>query len=83
MEIGLPCKWLFASALEGRTITGEFAGTNKVKTKKGEMEAVIFLCGEAEYQIAPFNLVSETKFTPEHQKAELSKVGDNIKVKLL
>ena len=83
MEIGIPTKWLFAENIKGRKLYGEFAGTNKVKTKKGEMEAVIFLTAEAEYQIAPFNLVSKTKFTPEHQKAELtSEDGTTINVEL-
>ena len=83
MDIGLPSKWLFADSLEGRKIVGEFTGTNKVSTKRGEMEAAIFVCGEAEYQIAPFNLVCDTKFKVDHQKAELTQEGKNIRVKLL
>jgi len=83
MEIGLPSKWLFVDELEDRKITGEFTGTNKVKTKTGEMEAVIFVCGEAEYQIAPWNLVCDKKFEVDHQAAELSVDGKLIRVKLL
>ena len=84
MEIGLPSRWLFADNLEGRKIVGEFTGTNKVKTKKGgEMEAAIFVCPEAEYQIAAFNLVCDTKFEVKAQRAELTKEGKNIRVKLL
>ncbi len=86
MEIGMPTKWLFAENIEGRKLVGEFTGTNKVKTKKGELEAAIFVCSEAEYQIAPFNLVCETKFEVKGQKAELTQDSDNkknIRVKLL
>jgi len=83
MDIGLPTKWLFADRLKDRTLKGEFTGTEKVKTKKGEMEAVIFVTGEAEYQIAPWNLVCEKKFTVESQAAELSEENGSIRVKLL
>lgn len=84
MEIGLPCKWLYPDSLEGRKIVGEFTGTNTVKTKAGkEMEVAVFVCSEAEYQIAQWNLVCATKFNVESQKAELSLEGKSIKVKLL
>jgi len=85
MEIGIKTKWLFASELEnGKKIVGEFTGTNKVKTRKGEMEAAIFISeGGIEYQIAPFNLVCDKTFKVESQRAELSAEGKNIIVKLL
>jgi len=84
MEIGIPTRWLYPEHLEGRKIEGVFTGTNPVETKKGnKIEAVIFVCNEAEYQIAPWNLVCETKFEVKDQRAELSKQGSVIRVKLL
>lgn len=79
MRVGLPCRWLTASGMDG-PIFGEFQGSMEVETKSGrKIEAVLFLAKSpevCEYRILPSVLYCSKPFEVTAQEATLSKKSE-------